>query len=179
MVLKALPCIAVGAKIARYEGHTTACTPPSCQRQAAHVGLMQLASLAALLLAWLFVFDITNKERASLEGFREGIVGAVPDPAQSQVADMRSKARVSGQCSAVGVTMQAWVFRGLWGPGCCACDVFARQLDSGVAAAVALHARPVALAAGLQQGSPVMVPRPQPGSAHTPADSSSTCTGRC
>ena len=49
---------------------------------------MQLASLAALLLAWLFVFDITNKERASLEGFREGIVGAVPDPAQSQVLDM-------------------------------------------------------------------------------------------
>ena len=55
--------------------------------------------------------------------------------------------------------MQAWVFRGLWGPGCCACDVFARQLDSDVAAAVALHARPVALAAGLQRWSPVMAPR--------------------
>ena len=37
---------------------------------------MQLASLAALLLAWLFVFDTTNKERSALEGFREGIVGA-------------------------------------------------------------------------------------------------------
>ena len=36
----------------------------------------QLASLAALLLAWLFVFDTTNKERSSLQGFREGIVGA-------------------------------------------------------------------------------------------------------
>ena len=53
-----------------------------------HYCLLQLASLAALLLAWLFVFDTTNKERASLEGFREGIVGAVPD-AQSQVAIQR------------------------------------------------------------------------------------------
>ena len=47
--------------------------------------MLQLASLAALLLAWLFIFDITNKERASLEGFQEGIVGAVQDPAQAQV----------------------------------------------------------------------------------------------
>ena len=37
---------------------------------------LQFASLIALLLAWVFIFDTVSKERELLEGPKEGIVGA-------------------------------------------------------------------------------------------------------
>ena len=45
---------------------------------------MQLVSLVALLLAWVYIFDTVQRERELLEGPKEGIVGAqgLQDPSQ-------------------------------------------------------------------------------------------------
>ena len=41
----------------------------------------QIASILALILAWVYIFDTVLKEREALEQPAEGIVGAVPrDP---------------------------------------------------------------------------------------------------
>ncbi len=38
----------------------------------------QIASILALILAWVYIFDTVLKEREQLEAPKEGIVGAVP-----------------------------------------------------------------------------------------------------
>lgn len=54
-----------------------------------HVCHMQLASLLALLMAWLFIFDTVQKERASLEDSKkEGIVGQTADV---EIGNLRSR----------------------------------------------------------------------------------------
>ena len=49
-----------------------------------HVGLLQLVSLVALLLAWVYIFDTVQRELELLEGPKDGIVGAgcLQDPSQ-------------------------------------------------------------------------------------------------
>lgn len=37
-----------------------------------------MASIMALILAWVYIFDTVLKEREQLENPQEGIVGAVP-----------------------------------------------------------------------------------------------------
>ena len=46
--------------------------------------VLQLVSLVALLLAWVYIFDTVQRERELLEGPKEGIVGAqgLQDPSQ-------------------------------------------------------------------------------------------------
>lgn len=39
---------------------------------------VQLASLAVLLLSWIYVFDLLSREREVLEGSQEGITGVAP-----------------------------------------------------------------------------------------------------
>lgn len=46
----------------------------------------QIASLLALILAWVYIFDTVMKERELLENPQEGIVGAIPRDVESQVA---------------------------------------------------------------------------------------------
>ncbi len=46
----------------------------------------QIASLLALILAWVYIFDTVMKEREALENPQEGIVGAIPRDVESQVA---------------------------------------------------------------------------------------------
>lgn len=41
-------------------------------------GTVQIASILALILAWVYIFDTVLKEREKLESPQEGIVGAVP-----------------------------------------------------------------------------------------------------
>ena len=48
--------------------------------------LLQLVSLIALLLAWVYIFDTVQRERELLEGPKEGIVGAAGLQDPSQVA---------------------------------------------------------------------------------------------
>ena len=76
----------------------------SVQKSSAHhhakltecmVRAVQLASLMALLMAWLFIFDTAQKERASLEDHKEGMVGT-----QRQPADVEMGGAVNGGRSA-------------------------------------------------------------------------------
>jgi hypothetical protein len=48
------------------------------------LNICEFASLGALLLAWVYIFDTAQKEREALEGPKEGIVGAqgIQDPEQ-------------------------------------------------------------------------------------------------
>ncbi len=45
---------------------------------------LQLVSLIALLLAWVYIFDTVQREREMLEGPKEGIIGAggLQDPSE-------------------------------------------------------------------------------------------------
>ena len=45
---------------------------------------MQIVSILALILAWVYIFDTVLKEREKLESPQEGIVGAVPRDVESQ-----------------------------------------------------------------------------------------------
>lgn len=64
---------------------------------------MQLAALMAFLLAVLFIFDTAQKERASLEDPKEGIVGAqTPSPDVEIGPYNHSTAAAHGQREAVG-----------------------------------------------------------------------------
>lgn len=46
--------------------------------------VLQLTSLVALLLAWVYIFDTVQRERELLEGPKEGIIGAqgLQDPSE-------------------------------------------------------------------------------------------------
>ena len=44
----------------------------------------QIASILALILAWVYIFDTVLKEREALEAPKEGIVGAVPRDVEAQ-----------------------------------------------------------------------------------------------
>ncbi|KAK9846211.1 hypothetical protein WJX84_004971 [Apatococcus fuscideae] len=46
--------------------------------QIAVLFICQLASLAVLLLAWIYIFDTISRERENLEGPQEGIMGVAP-----------------------------------------------------------------------------------------------------
>lgn len=48
--------------------------------------MLQLVSLIALLLAWIYIFDTVQRERELLEGPKEGILGAAGLQDPSQVA---------------------------------------------------------------------------------------------
>ena len=54
-----------------------------CTQQCQRVHL-QLVSLVALLLAWVYIFDTVQREREMLEGPKEGIIGAggLQDPSE-------------------------------------------------------------------------------------------------
>ncbi len=54
-----------------------------CTQQCQWVHL-QLVSLIALLLAWVYIFDTVQREREMLEGPKEGIIGAggLQDPSE-------------------------------------------------------------------------------------------------
>lgn len=52
---------------------------------------MQLASLAVLLLSWVYVFDLLSREREVLEGPQEGITGVAP------AADLEAGRRTSAR----------------------------------------------------------------------------------
>ena len=49
-------------------------------------GIVQIASILALILAWVYIFDTVMKEREKLEAPQEGIVGAVPRDIENQNA---------------------------------------------------------------------------------------------
>ena len=51
---------------------------PSFQTHNALLWRVQIASILALILAWVYIFDTVLKEREQLEAPKEGIVGAVP-----------------------------------------------------------------------------------------------------
>ncbi len=48
--------------------------------------MWQIASILALILAWVYIFDTVLKEREKLESPQEGIVGAVPRDVENPVA---------------------------------------------------------------------------------------------
>lgn len=45
---------------------------------------VQIVSILALILAWVYIFDTVLKEREKLESPQEGIVGAIPRDVESQ-----------------------------------------------------------------------------------------------
>ena len=47
---------------------------------------LQIASLLALILAWVYIFDTVMKERELLENPQEGIVGAIPRDVENPAA---------------------------------------------------------------------------------------------
>lgn len=48
--------------------------------------IAQIASILALILAWVYIFDTVLKEREKLESPQEGIVGAVPRDIENPAA---------------------------------------------------------------------------------------------
>lgn len=61
---------------------------------------MQIASLLALILAWVYIFDTVMKERELLENPQEGIVGAIPRDVESQVPGAQPQQNVNGRSGA-------------------------------------------------------------------------------
>jgi hypothetical protein len=47
---------------------------------------MQIASILALILAWVYIFDTVLKEREQLDNPQEGIVGATPQDVENPAA---------------------------------------------------------------------------------------------
>ena len=68
--------------------HRQECLPHLLARTFIKPSLLsaQIASLLALILAWVYIFDTVMKERELLENPQEGIVGAIPRDVESQVA---------------------------------------------------------------------------------------------
>jgi hypothetical protein len=63
--------------------------------------LAQIASILALILAWVYIFDTVLREREALERPAEGIVGAVPrdpeDPPPAAPGPGAGRAGAAGQ----------------------------------------------------------------------------------
>lgn len=62
--------------------------------------VVQIASLLALILAWVYIFDTVMKERELLENLQEGIVGAIPRDVESQAPGTLPQQNQNGRSGA-------------------------------------------------------------------------------
>ena len=58
---------------------------------------MQIASLLALILAWVYIFDTVMKERELLDNTQEGIVGAIPRDVENPASASQPHANQNGR----------------------------------------------------------------------------------
>lgn len=72
--------------------------------QIAVLFICQLASLAVLLLSWIYVFDLLSREREVLEGSQEGITGVLP-AVDLEAARRTSARQANGETSGHAVNV--------------------------------------------------------------------------